>query len=95
MLREPGALDSDEGRIELRTTTLVCSMPEKLDARLEKPARQAKVPKDKFVRNALKLAARAPRAKGSAFSLVKNLCGSLRGPSDMSTNPKYLEALGG
>jgi hypothetical protein len=79
----------------IRMTTLVCNIPEKLDARLEKLARQAKVPKEKFVRNALELAVRAPHAKGSAFSLVKNLCGSLSGPSDMSTNPKYLEALGG
>ena len=76
-------------------TTLVCSIPEKLDARLEKMARQAKLPKAKFVRKALERAAREPRVNGAAFSLVRSLCGSLNGPSDLATNPKYLEGLGG
>jgi hypothetical protein len=76
-------------------TTLICSIPEKLDARLEELAHQARVPKAKFVRKALERAVRAPRASGTAFSLVKNLCGSLSGPSDLATNPKYLEDLGG
>ena len=31
---------------------------------------------------------------GTAFALVKDLCGSLSGPSDLATNPKYLENLG-
>ena len=75
-------------------TTLVCSIPEKLDARLDKLARQAKVPKGKFVRKALEQAVRQPRASGAAFDLVRNLCGSLSGPSDLATNPKYLEGLG-
>jgi hypothetical protein len=76
-------------------TTLVCNIPEKLDARLERSAREAKLPKDKFVRKALEQAVREPRAHGTAFSLVKKLRGSLSGPSDLATNPKYLEGLGG
>jgi predicted DNA-binding protein len=75
-------------------TTLVCSIPEKLDARLEKLAHQAKVPKDKFVRKALEHAVRAPRASGTAFNLVKKLCGSLSGPLDLATNPKIPGGLG-
>ena len=75
-------------------TTLICSIPEKLDASLEKLAQQAKVPKDKFVRKALEQAVLRPRRSGSAFNLVSNLCGSLSGPSDVATNPKYLEGLG-
>jgi hypothetical protein len=75
-------------------TTLICSIPEKLDARLERLARQAKLPKNKFVRKALEQAARKPRTNGSAFKLVRNLCGSLSGPSDLATNPRYLEGLG-
>jgi hypothetical protein len=71
-------------------TTLVCSIPEKLDARLKKLAQQAKVPKNTFVRKALEQAVRSPRPQGDAFKLVKNLCGSLNGPSDLATNPKYL-----
>ena len=52
-------------------TTLVCSIPEKLDARLEKLAQEAKVPKNKFVRKALEQAVRKPRTNGAAFNLVQ------------------------
>jgi len=75
-------------------TTLICSIPEKLDASLERLAQQDKVPKGKFVRKALEQAVRKPRPSGSAFNLVSNLSGSLSGPSDLATNPKYLEGLG-
>jgi hypothetical protein len=71
-------------------TTLVCSIPEKLDANLERLAQEAKVPKGKFVRKALEQAVRKPRSSGTAFKLVSSLSGSLSGPSDLATNPKYL-----
>ena len=77
-----------------KMTTLICSIPEKLDASLERLAQQAKVPKGKFVRKALEQAVRKPRPSGAAFNLVRDLCGSLSGPSDLATNPKYLEGLG-
>ena len=35
-----------------------------------------------------------PARNGTAFALVEDLCGSLSGPSDLATNPKYLENLG-
>ena len=75
-------------------TTLTCSIPEKLDAGLERLAHQAKVPKARIVRKALEQAIRKPRPSGTAFELVSNLCGSLSGPSDLATNPKHLEGLG-
>ena len=75
-------------------TTLVCTIPEKLDASLEKLAQQAKVPKGRIVRRALEQAVRKSRPGGSAFDLVSKLSGSLSGPSDLATNPKYLEGLG-
>jgi hypothetical protein len=76
-------------------TTLICRIPERLDARLEKLAQEAKVPKAKFVRKTLEQAVRKPCANGTAFKLVRNLCASLHGPADLATNPKYLEGLGG
>ncbi len=76
-------------------TTLICSIPEKLDARLDRLAREAKVPKGKFVRKALEQVVGKPRVSGTAFDLVSKLCGSLNGPPDLATNPKYLEGLGG
>jgi len=75
-------------------TTLICSIPEKLDASLERLAQHAKVPTGKFVPKALEQVVRKPRPGGSAFNLVSKLCGSLSGPSDLATNPKYLEGLG-
>ena len=75
-------------------TTLICSIPERLDASLGRLARQTKMPKEKLVRKALERAVCEPRAsKGSAFDLVSTLCGSLSGPSDLAMNPKYLKAL--
>jgi hypothetical protein len=61
----------------VRMTTLICSIPEKLDVRLDQLARQARVPKGKFVRRALEEAVRKPKANGAAFKLVSKLCGSL------------------
>jgi hypothetical protein len=75
-------------------TRLICSIPESLDARLEKLARQAKVPKGKIVRKALEQAVRRPRPPVTALSLVRGLRGSLSGPADLATNRKYLEGLG-
>lgn len=75
-------------------TTLICNIPDELDARLKLMAKQAKLPKGKFVRKTLERAVRVPRTNGTAFGLVKDLCGSLSGPSDLATNPKYLEDLG-
>jgi hypothetical protein len=43
----------------------------------------------------LEQAVRTTHARGTAFNLVKKLSGSLNGPSDLATNPKYLEGLGG
>lgn len=31
---------------------------------------------------------------GSVFELTKDLCGSVEGPGDLSTNPKYMEDYG-
>lgn len=76
-------------------TMLTCKIPDELDARIEALARQAKVPKAKVVRMVLEQTVPKRRQNGTVFELVKDLCGSLSGPSDLATNPKYLEGLGG
>ena len=78
-------------------TTITCKIPDHLDAKLEAAARQRRVPKSEIVREALeqRLVARRGRGKTSAFDLVKSLCGSLNGPTDLSANAAYLEDLGG
>jgi hypothetical protein len=75
-------------------TTLTCAIPEKLDERLEKLARKARMPKSKFVLKALEQAVRRHRASGPAMNFVKDLCGAISGPSDLATNPKHMEGFG-
>ncbi len=76
-------------------TVLTCKIPDDLDSRLEELARRTKMPKSKVVRKVLEEAVQKCSKNGTAFDLVKDLCGSLSGPSDLATNPKYLEGLGG
>jgi hypothetical protein len=80
----------------LAMTTLTCKIPEKLHAELEALARRQRLSKSAVLRRALEKHLRQS-SKGSgprAFDLVKSLCGTLRGPPDLSTNPRHLEELG-
>ncbi|HAK96119.1 MAG TPA: hypothetical protein DCM87_14280 [Planctomycetes bacterium] len=78
-------------------TTLTCKIPEPLDAALETFARRRRLSKSAVVREALELRLGKPDARHApvAFALVKHLCGSIRGPSDLSTNPSHMEGFGG
>jgi hypothetical protein len=73
---------------------LTCNIPDEIDARLEEMARQAKTSKDGIVRKVLEQATQNGTKGVSAFELAGDLCGSLSGPSDLATNPKYLEGFG-
>jgi len=77
--------------------TITCRIPEKLDAAIGAQARHRRVPKAVVVREALARQVRgaAPSRAPTAFDLARSLCGSLRGPADLSSNPKHLEDLGG
>ncbi len=77
-------------------TTLTCKIPERLDAALETLARRRRLSKSAIVREALELRLGKPDARHApvAFALVKRLCGTLRGPSDLSTNPAHMEGFG-
>jgi hypothetical protein len=77
--------------------TVTCKLPEKLDAELETTARAEGVSKSEFIRGAVEeKVKRTRRGKKAprAYDLAKDLCGSLRGPGDLSTNPKYMEGFG-
>jgi Arc/MetJ-type ribon-helix-helix transcriptional regulator len=76
--------------------TITCKLPEKLDAELEAIAREQHVSKSDIVRDALEGQIRQKRGRKAprAFDLVKDLCGSVKGPSDLLTNPKYFENFG-
>jgi hypothetical protein len=76
--------------------TITCKLPETLDAELEAAARDEGVSKSQVVRKAVEDRIRRNRAKRSprAFDLVKDLCGSVKGPADLLTNPKYMDDFG-
>ncbi len=77
-------------------TTITCKVSEKLNAHLEALARRRCTSKSAILREALenKTKASARSAAPSAYDLVKHLCGSLRGPKDLSTNPRHLRGFG-
>jgi predicted DNA-binding protein len=77
-------------------TTITCKIPKEIDARLEAAARQRRVTKSQIVRDALLANLRKAKPKLSAFDLVKDLCGVIKGgPRDYASNPKYLKDFGG
>jgi hypothetical protein len=86
------------GRITfLGMTTITCKIPDDLNARLEAEAGRKLLPKSAVVREALERSLKQPKAsrRQTAFDLVKNLCGIVKGgPGDMSTNPKYMKDFG-
>jgi predicted transcriptional regulator len=77
-------------------TTITCKIPERLDAELEAAAHQRRVSKSRIVREALEQRLRRSRrvAAVTAYDLAKSVCGTLRGPSDLATNPEYMEGFG-
>ena len=77
--------------------TLTCKIPEHLDEQLESAAREERVSKSAILRALLadRLKTRRRRARPSAYDIVKGLCGSLRGPRDLSSNPKHMKGFGG
>lgn len=77
-------------------TTITCKIPERLDAELEAAARQRRVAKSTIVREALEERLKRSRTAQAltAYDLAKSVCGTLRGPSDLATNPKYMEGFG-
>jgi Ribbon-helix-helix protein, copG family len=77
-------------------TTITCKISEKLNAHLEALARRRHVSKSAILREALesKTKGSAKSAAPSAYDLVAHLCGTLRGPKDLSTNSKHMKGFG-
>ena len=76
--------------------TITCKIPAKLDARLAAAARQQRVSKSAIVRQALEhhVSRMRTRKRPTVYDLAKDLIGSLHGPGDLLTNPKYMEDFG-
>ena len=78
-------------------TTITCKIPDELNGRLEAEAERKLLSKSDIVREALERSLQHCRSsqKPTAFDRVKDLCGIIKdGPTDLSTNPKYMKDFG-
>jgi hypothetical protein len=76
-------------------TTITCKIPDKISAHLEALARQRRVPKSQIVREALAATFREGKPRVSAFDLMKDVCGMVKGgPKDYASHPRYLQGFG-
>ncbi len=73
--------------------TVSVKLPTPLATWLTEQARELGRSKSALVRQALEQQQRHP-GKGTCLELMADLCGSVRGPRDLSTNPKYMEGFG-
>jgi Arc/MetJ-type ribon-helix-helix transcriptional regulator len=76
--------------------TISLKLPESLDMKLGRIARQRKQSKSEVVREALLQFLNGGRRSGvvTVAELAGDLLGSAEGPSDLATNPKYMEGYG-
>jgi len=76
--------------------TLTIKVPEALAAKLNALVRRRGQPKSEIVREAIERAVAADGAaqEGSALDLAGDLKGIVKGPKDLSTNPKYMKGYG-
>ena len=72
--------------------TLSVKITDEIDARVDALARSKSVTRSDIVRAALE--AYTGASKGSVLDLAGDLVGSLRGPSDLSHNPRHLDGYG-
>lgn len=77
-------------------TTISLKVPDILEARLAEEARRRRTSKSAIIRECVERMLLAPRngESASCLDLVSDLAGSLSGPSDIATNPKYFEDFG-
>jgi predicted DNA-binding protein len=76
-------------------TTITCKIPDEVSARLEAAARQRRVPKSQIVREALAATLKKKKPAVSAFDLMKDACGIIKGgPRNYASHPRYLRGFG-
>ena len=81
--------------LSITMTTITCKIPDKISAHLEAAARQRRVSKSQIVREALAASFRKNKPQVSAFDLIKDLCGVVKGgPKDYASHPRHLKGFG-
>ena len=76
--------------------TVSLKLPDALDVKLSVFIRKRKVSKSVVIRDALEayLAQEDEVDPSSFLESARDLCGSVDGPEDLSTNPKHLDGYG-
>jgi hypothetical protein len=71
-------------------------LPDSLHRRLTKAAKERRVHQSEILRTALETYLGQPngRERLTMRDLIGDLIGKFEGPSDLSTNPKYMEGFG-
>jgi hypothetical protein len=76
-------------------TTITCKIPDQISAHLEAAARQRRVTKSQIVREALLASFRKKKPSVSAFDLIKDVTGIIKGgPKNYASHPRYLKGFG-
>jgi hypothetical protein len=77
--------------------TVSLKLSPRLNAKLDRAAKQRRQSKSEIVREALEQFLNGPpvgKRPLSALELAGDLVGCAEGPGDLSTNPKYMEGFG-
>jgi len=72
--------------------TVSVKLPSSLAAWLTRQSRKLRRSKSALVRQAIKQQRSKPG--GACLDLMEDLCGSVRGPRDLASNPKHMEGFG-
>jgi predicted DNA-binding protein len=76
-------------------TTITCKIPDKISTHLSALARQRRVPKSQIVREALAASFRKTKSKMSAFDLMQDVCGIVKGsPKNYASHRRHLKGFG-
>ncbi len=77
-------------------TTITAKIPPALAAKLKAAARSKRISKSEFIRQSLErsLKSNGKGRRPTFGELAGDLAGSFNGPTDLSTNPKWMEGYG-
>jgi Arc/MetJ-type ribon-helix-helix transcriptional regulator len=76
-------------------TTITLKVPREMAAKLDAVVARKRVPKSKYVRNALDVALKKEKDEPSLYDLMKDAIGCVNsGKKDLATNPKYMKGYG-
>jgi len=76
-------------------TTITLKVPHVMAAKLEAVVARKRVPKSKYVRDALNAALKKEKEQPTMYDLMKDAIGCFdSGKTDVSTNPKYMKGYG-